>query len=496
MINSFIMKKKSILFAIVLTSIFTNAQNVGIGITTPVARLHVADSNVVFTGPATLPSSTTYAPPIEGPGTRMMWYPQKAAFRVGSVPGTGWNKMYIGNASFASGYGTIASGNYSTAMGANTGASGNYSTALGYWTSASGNFSIAMGNQAAALGNFSIAMGYQPNSTGDYSTATGLQTIASGEISTAMGFQTIAKAHTSTVIGAFNDVSDNPNSIVPQLTDRIFQIGNGDPVASTRNNAMTVLRNGNVGIGVLNPSYLLHLGNGALRVEGPSASGGTAFSIGGYGDVTVDKPGISAGRFIIKENGDIGIGTTTPNALLQFPNTAVNRKLVLYETANNDNQYYGFGINAGKLRYQVDGITSEHTFYAATGAGTSQYVFAVHGDGNIFAPGTFTSTSDARLKKNITPLGATLDKIKELNGYTYNWISPTKDQRQQIGLLAQEVHKLFPQLVTEFKGDNDELVLGINYLGLIPVLIEGLKEQQKQIDALQRSIDQLLKNKQ
>jgi hypothetical protein len=430
------MKKYIILLIIVSVSLLVNAQNVGIGITTPVARLHVADSNVVFTGPATLPSSTTYAPPIEGPGTRMMWYPQKGAFRVGSVPGTGWNKIYIGIASFASGFGTIASGNYSTAMGAATNALGNYSIAIGYLSTASGNFSVAMGNQSSALGNFSIAMGFQTNSTGDYSTAMGLQTIASGEISTAMGFQTNAKAHTSTVIGALNDVSDNPNSIVPQLTDRIFQIGNGDPVAATRSNAMTVLRNGNV-----------------------------------------------------------GIGTTNPNALLQFSNAAVNRKLVLYETVNNDNQYYGLGINAGKLRYQVDGVTSEHTFYAGTGAGTSQYIFAVHGDGNIFAPGIFTSTSDARLKKNITPLGTTLDKIKELNSYTYNWISPTKDQRQQIGLLAQEVQKIYPQLVTEFKGDNDELVLGINYLGLIPILIEGLKEQQKQIDALQRSIDQLLKNK-
>lgn len=62
--------------------------------------------------------------------------------------------------------------------------------------------------------------------------------------------------------------------------------------------------------------------------------------------------------------------------------------------------------------------------------------------------------------------------------------------------VASDVKKLFAQLVTEFKGHNDEHILRINYLELIPVLTEAIKEQQKIIDAQQRPIDQLLKNKQ
>jgi hypothetical protein len=58
--------------------------NVGIGTTNPLARLQVADSNVLFTGPASVPLSTTSFPPASGAGSRMMWYPQKAAFRVGA----------------------------------------------------------------------------------------------------------------------------------------------------------------------------------------------------------------------------------------------------------------------------------------------------------------------------------------------------------------------------------------------------------------------------
>ena len=76
------MRTTIITTALLFFSLFTHAQNVGIGTTTPIARLHVADSNVVFTGPATVPVFTTFNPAIQGAGTRMMWYPQKAALEL------------------------------------------------------------------------------------------------------------------------------------------------------------------------------------------------------------------------------------------------------------------------------------------------------------------------------------------------------------------------------------------------------------------------------
>jgi Chaperone of endosialidase len=197
-------------------------------------------------------------------------------------------------------------------------------------------------------------------------------------------------------------------------------------------------------------------------------------------------------KFRIKGNGNVGIGTGTPNAPLQFANTAVNRKMVLWETTNNDHQYYGLGINSGLLRFQVDAVASQYGFYAGTGPGTSQYCFAIHGNGNFFAPGTFTQLSDIRLKKNVAPLNLSLEKLIKLNGYTYNWISKDRDQRQQIGLIAQEVQKLYPQLVTEIKKENGETSLGVNYIGLIPVMVESIKEQQKQIDELKLLLQKLL----
>jgi len=84
--------------------------------------------------------------PVEGAGTRMMWYPAKASFRVGRTTGTQWDDINIGNYSIAMGAYTTASGERSIAMGAYTTASGERSTAMGSITTASGEYSTAMGN--------------------------------------------------------------------------------------------------------------------------------------------------------------------------------------------------------------------------------------------------------------------------------------------------------------------------------------------------------------
>ena len=96
----------------------------------------------------------------------------------------------------------------------------------------------------------------------------------------------------------------------------------------------------------------------------------------------------------INSIGNVGIGTTTPNAPLQLGNTLVNRKLVLYDTFNNDHQYYGFGVQGAGLRYQVDATTSSHVFYAATSTTTSTELMRITGTGNV---GIGTTTPTAKL---------------------------------------------------------------------------------------------------
>jgi len=89
-------------------------------------------------------------------------------------------------------------------------------------------------------------------------------------------------------------------------------------------------------------------------------------------------------------------------------------------------------------------------------------------------------TSDGRLKKDIQPLTHALDAILQLQAKTYRWKEHTAFADQaDIGLVAQEVEKVFPELVVE----NDAGYKGIAYSKLTAVLIEAMKEQQQQFTA-------------
>lgn len=81
--------------------------------------------------------------------------------------------------------------------------------------------------------------------------------------------------------------------------------------------------------------------------------------------------------------GNVGIGATTPNAPLQFSNALVNRKIVLLETANNDHQFHGLGVNTNLFRLQTDATTSDFAFYASTSASTSNELMRIRGNGNV-----------------------------------------------------------------------------------------------------------------
>ncbi len=308
---------------LIITSI--RSQNVGIGTASPQARLHVADSSVLFSATGDIPG-TPGLPPVQGGGRRMMWYPDKAAFRVGYVNNTSWDNANIGNYSVALGKDNVAYGSASVAMGVNTGAIGNFSTAMGGSTVASGSSSTAMGGGTVASGNYSTAMGYT--------------TTASGWYSTAMGFTTTAKAAGSVSTGYFNDISDNPGPGFPASADRIFQIGNGTSVASG-SNALTVLRNGNMGIGTTNPRFplsfnnnngdkislyddgnpsQLHFGVGIffgqlMQVHSATLFDDIAFGYGNSASFTE--------QMRIKGNGKVGIGTSSPSASLHVADSSV-----------------------------------------------------------------------------------------------------------------------------------------------------------------------------
>jgi hypothetical protein len=122
---------------------------------------------------------------------------------------------------------------------------------------------------------------------------------------------------------------------------------------------------------------------------------------------------------------------------------------------------------------------------AITGDVTIQQTLTVVG--NTLIQGTLTETSDISLKENILPLENSLAKVMKLNGVSFNKkATPTV---KEIGFIAQEVEAVIPDLVTE----TNEGIKTVSYSRVAAVLVETIKEQQAQIDALTDMVNLLTK---
>ena len=107
---------------------------------------------------------------------------------------------------------------------------------------------------------------------------------------------------------------------------------------------------------------------------------------------------------------------------------------------------------------------------------------------DLTVSGDIVVSSDARLKANIVSLGSTLARLLLIDGKTYTM---KKDGKQKIGVLAQDIQNVFPELVSE----DDNEMLAVNYQGLVPVLINALKEQDDKISRLEVLVEKLMSDK-
>ena len=108
--------------------------------------------------------------------------------------------------------------------------------------------------------------------------------------------------------------------------------------------------------------------------------------------------------------------------------------------------------------------------------------------GNLTIAGTLTENSDARLKTDVRALTGALDSVRELRPVRYRLREPASGPRsEQLGLIAQEVEAVLPELTGEGTDGN----LGVSYGRLSAVLVSAMQEQQQTIETLLARIEHL-----
>ena len=285
--------------------------------------------------------------------------------------------------------------------------------------------------------------------------------------------------------------------------------------------------NGYVGIGAINPSYKLDIYNNTtdtgsqLRVKNAHTAVGAdaVVNIDGYGASALklwrngieqwkleritssDNLGLyayggavggGAGAGLIQfwdyDSGNIGIGTDSPD--VKFHVSGGNARIAGTETSGSffDISPSNTGSDGISLGASYYGSGSYGPIKFSTGGAERMRLEAdgdLHVDGNVIAYST--TTSDERLKKDIVKIDNALDKVSQLSGYTFEYIS---DGKKSAGVIAQEVEKILPSAVSETTlpvklGDDDKTEYKVvQYDQLHGLMIEAIKELKAEIEEL------------
>jgi len=303
---------------------------------------------------------------------------------------------------------------------------------MGIFTMAGGDYATAMGRDTKAGGDYATAMGNSTTASGNYATAMGRGTEAGGDYATAMGYSTTASGNYATAMGRGTEASS------------IYATAMGDNTTASGFRAMAMgwLTKAIGGVSTAMGFNSTARGDHSTAMGDNTLSWGNSSTAMGFDTIAKAFASVVLGQYNIIQ------GDTT---------TWVSTDPVL-----------------------VVGNGSDFS--------TRSNAFTLLKDGNLTIAGTLTQSSDRRLKTDIHPLTDALDGLARLQPVRFRFREGmSRPEGTHIGLIAQEVQAVFPELVQQ----GADGYLSVSYTNLSAVLVQALNEQQAEVEALRAEIASL-----
>ena len=272
----------------------------------------------------------------------------------------------------------------------------------------------------------------------------------------------------------FHQISSGEGTIGIKASDSTFYmtntIGLGPVGLGTPATSIALTAAGNVGMGIAAPIAKLDVrGVGAIN-------GGNLF---GSANNFLTSGALNIGNSAIGYGGGSGWTTNTAGLLME---TANNTEIAIHDAGHRI---------ASLMYYQGDAQDTNGRITIGRNMGWASIGKIVLNGPTDCLP-SCTNGSDFRIKKNITPISDPLNKILALDGVGYEYNSDNifklnLPPGKQIGLIAQEVEKIVPEVVST---DSINGFKSLSYQNLVALLVEGIKDQQTQINTLKQQIEE------
>jgi hypothetical protein len=243
-------------------------------------------------------------------------------------------------------------------------------------------------------------------------------------------------------------------------------IATTDAYVSGAQTRIYIGHDGRVGMGTISPVSRLDV-NGTLSLAGYNFG----VNSGNY-NILYTQAG-TAGIYL-GGSGDAGNYYDNTNHYFRSINGGTNFAYI-------NSTGLGVGTTSPGHRLVVSGSSQVATSLAVGLITPSATVGRIDASNDIVA----FSTSDYRLKTDVTQIQNAIEKIKSINGINFTWIENTKihgNSGKDVGVIAQEIEKILPEVVTT----RNNGYKAVKYEKIIPLLIEAIKEQQREIDSLKK----------